>query len=78
MSPFEIGDIVRFAGYRYTPSDVPRLFTAGDALVVIESEKDGVFRCARADYDGREIMEFTDTVFREEIQRELPATSSAE
>lgn len=70
MTQWNVGEIVRFGTYRHSLPGVPLVFASGEAMVIIESEADRVVRCARADYDGRPIMEITDTLFAEELDHE--------
>ena len=71
MPTLAIDDLVRFDNYRYSMACVPEVFVRNDAVVVIDSERDGVLRCALADFDGRPILAITDTLFVEELGEKL-------
>lgn len=71
MPALEIDDLVRFGNYTHKIACVPEVFGSNDAVVVIDSEPDGVLRCALADFDGRPILAITDTLFVEELGEKL-------
>lgn len=62
-----VGCLARFHGYLDARFDVPKAFTVGNPLVVINVEPDEVARCALADLDGNPVMEVTDTLFAAEL-----------
>lgn len=64
---FREGQRVTFKQYSHSLDGVPPVFERGQRLIVIASGKDGVLRAALCAGSGEPRLEFTDTLFEEEV-----------